>query len=249
MRIARKLMLLAMLAIAATAVAAPSAFAQASTEPELHNQTPRLIVQQEVHAGGADVNCPLVTPSPPVSPPALPPTTAGGGCRAHVTSGAQTIVLSNHDAAGAEAVVSVCGVEFDIRVDVAGEGYITHQEFTGAAGTCNVRPCGQTAPGGEGRIWSFWMQENEIAGNPVRERGTALFCVVSILGGPDSHCEVSLPMSQPTTHRYRFTAVNVGGHAPAGTTRCELDGTLDVEATPGTSGEALAEQNIEIRHN
>jgi hypothetical protein len=246
---ARKLTLLAMLAIAATALAAPSAFAQTSTEPELHNQTPRLIVQQEVHAGGADVNCPLVTPSPPVSPPALPPVTAGGGCRAHVTSGAQTLPFSHHDAAGAEAIVSVCSMEFDIRVDIAGEGYITHQEFTGAVGTCNIKPCGQTAPGGEGRIWSFWMQENEIAGNPVRERLTFLFCLEPILGGAASHCEVALPLSQPTTHRYRLTAVNVGGHSPAGTTRCEWDGVFDVEATPGSSGEALNEQNIEIRHN
>ena len=38
MRIARTLTLLAMLALAATALAAPSAFAQ--SEPELHNQAP-----------------------------------------------------------------------------------------------------------------------------------------------------------------------------------------------------------------
>ena len=69
MRTARKLTLLAMLAIAATALTAPTTFAQ--VEPELHNQTPRIIVQQEVHAA-TDVACPTVTPTPPpaVSPEA-----------------------------------------------------------------------------------------------------------------------------------------------------------------------------------
>lgn len=248
MRFARKLTLLVLLAIVAAALAAPSAFAQSGNEPELHNQTPRLVVQQEVHAGGADVNCPLVMPSPPVSPPALPPLTAAGGCRTHVAT-AGPITFSVHDAAGAESVWSICSIEFDARMDVAGEGYFTHQEFFGAAGTCTLRPCGQAAPGGEGRIWSFWMQENEIAGNPVRERLTFLICIELFGPGVASHCEVTFPVTQPTVHRYRLTAVNVGGHAPAGATRCEWDGVFDIEATPGTSGEALAEQNLEIRHN
>jgi hypothetical protein len=250
MRIARKLTLLAMLAIAAAAFAAPSAFAQTSTEPEAHNQTPRLIVQQEVHAAN-DTNCPLVTPSPPVAPPALPPTTAGGGCRAHIAS-VGSVVLSSHDATGTEAVLSSCGgVELDMRIDVAGEGYLTHQEFTGDPSTCVVKPCGQLTPPGtsEGRIWSLFAFESEVAGSTVRERATTLFCIEPIIGGgPPTHCEVTVPFSQPTTHRYRFTAVNVAGHAPAGTQRCELDGVFDVEGTPGTSGENLAEQNIEIRH-
>ena len=250
MRIARKLTLLAMLAIAAAALAAPSAFAQTSTEPEAHNQTPRLIVQQEVHAAN-DVNCPLVTPSPPVAPPALPPTTAGGGCRSHVNG--PNLILSRHDAAGAEAVSTVCNYEFDIRVDVAGEGYITHQELTGDPATCVVRPCGGATPPGtsEGRIWSFFMFESEVAGSTARERITFMFCIEPVppIVGPPSHCEVTLPFTQPTTHRYQFTATDVNGHAPAGTTRCELDGTFNIETTPGVSTENLAEQNIEVRHN
>ena len=247
MRIARKLTLLAMLAIAAAAFAAPSAFAQSSTEPEAHNQTPRLIVQQEVHAAN-DVNCPLVGPSPPVAPPALPPLAATGGCRAHVAS-VGTVPLTQHDALGNEAVVTNCTVEFDLRIDVAGEGYLTHQEFTGPAGVCNTKPCGQvTPPATEGRIWSFFTFESEVAGSTDRERMTFLYCIEPITGGAASHCEVTVPFSQPTTHRYRFTAADVAGHAPAGTAHCELTGTFDVEATPGTNGENLAEQNIEVRH-
>jgi hypothetical protein len=247
MRIARKLTLLAMLAIAAAALTAPSAFAQTSTEPELHHSAPRVVVQSEVYAGGADINCPLVTPSPPASPPALPPLTAGGGCRTHVAS-AGTVTLSNHDAVGVEAVISGCTMEFDMRIDPAGEGYVTHQELTGGAG-CTRKACGQvTPPISEGRIWSFWMQESEIAGNPARERVTFLFCLEPVGGGGASHCEFSVPMSQPTVHRYRFTASDAAGHVPAGSPRCEWDGIFDVEATPGTTGENLAEQNVEIRH-
>ena len=247
MRIARKLTLLAMLAIAAAALAAPSAFAQTSAEPEAHNQTPRLIVQQEVHAAN-DVNCALVTPSPPAVPPALPPTTAGGGCRTHVAS-VGTVPLSQHDALGNEAVISNCTVEFDLRIDVAGEGYVTHQEFTGDPTACTTKPCGQvTPPTSEGRIWSFFTFESEVAGSTARERAILLFCIEPAGGGPASHCEVTVPFTQPATHRYRFTATDAGCHAAAGAAHSEVTGTFDVEAVPGISGENLAEQNIEIRH-
>lgn len=244
MRIARKLTLLAMLAIAAAAFAAPSAFAQTSTEPEAHNQAPRLIVQQEVHNAN-DLACPLVTPSPPVAPPALPPLTAGGGCRAHVAS-VGTVPLVNHNAAGVETVISNCNVEFDLRVDAAGEGYLTHHEFTGGAG-CTTKPCGQvTPPTTEGRIWSFFTFESEVAGSTDRERATVLFCIEFLPSSPASHCEVTVPFSQPSTHRYSFNANDVSCHGPTPTN--EVTGVFNVEATPGVSGENLAEQNIEIRH-
>ena len=247
MHIGRKLTLLVMLAIAAAAFAAPSAFAQTSTEPESHNQTPRLIVQQEVHAAN-DVNCPLVGPSPPVAPPALPPLAATGGCRTHIVSNGG-VPLTQHDALGNEAVVSSCNVEIDLRIDVAGEGYLTHQEFTGAAGVCVTKPCGQvTPPTTEGRIWSFFTFESEVAGSTDRERATLLFCIEPLPSSPASHCEVTVPFTQPATHRYRFTATDAGCHAAAGAAHSEVTGTFDVEAVPGISGENLAEQNIEIRH-
>lgn len=242
MRIARKLTLLAMLALAATALAVPSAFAQ-ETEPELHNQAPRLNVVQEVH-NAIDPACPAVTPSPPPNPS---PLVTAGGCRLHFS--APDIVITAHlSAGGTEAVVSTCNYEFDVRLDSAGEGYIAHQEFTqGAVGTCSQRACGQvTPPTSEGRAWSVHLRETEPA---PREVITALFCTEPIAGGsPPAHCEVTVPMTQPTLHRYAFNAVDVSGH---GTffPHCELNGNFTSEAVLGNTGEAQAEQNVEIRHN
>jgi hypothetical protein len=239
MRIARKLMLLAMLALAATALAAPAAFAQ-DVEPELHNQTPRLIVQQEIHAAN-DVNCPAVVPSPPPNPA---PTVTSGGCRLHVAS-VGTVPLTQHDAAGNEVVVTACTVEFDVRIDSAGEGYMAHQEFTGPLGTCNVKPCGQvTPPTSEGRAWSFHARETEPA---PREVATVLFCIEALPSGPPAHCEITVPFSQTATHRYSFVANDAASHSAA-TPRCELSGTFNTEAGGPLSGEGQARQNVEIRH-
>ena len=239
MRIARKLTLLAMLALAAIALAAPSAFAQ--VEPELHNQAPRLIAAQEVHAA-ADVACPAVSPTPPV---AVSPLVTSGGCRVHYAS-VGTVPLTAHlSAGGTEVQLSNCNVEFDIRIDAAAEGWVTHQEFTGGA-DCTRQACGQpTPPTGEGRAYSFHMEEVEP---PARtEQVQVLFCVEPIGQTAPSHCEVTLPMAQPTTHRYRFTAADTSGHGAA-FPHCELTGVFEPEAALGTTGEAQAEQNIEIRH-
>jgi hypothetical protein len=241
MRFTRKLMLLAMLALAATALAAPSAFAQ-DVEPELHNQTPRLIVQQEIHAAN-DVNCPAVTPSPPPNPA---PTLTAGGCRLHVAS-AGVVAPIQHDAAGNEMIVgvAVCTMEFDLRIDSAGEGYLSHQEFTGPIGQCNTKPCGQvTPPTSEGRAFSFHARETEPA---PREVATLLFCFEPLPSGTPSHCEITVPFSQTATHRYSFTASDTPSHSAA-TPRCELTGTFVTEAGGPLSGEGQARQNVEIRH-
>jgi hypothetical protein len=245
MCIARKLTLLAMLAIAATALAAPSAFAQ--VEPLAHNQTPLLIVQQEVH-GAVDANCPLVTPSPP---PVPGPLVTAGGCRSHAS--APNVELFAHlSAGGTEVLISTCDVEFDIRIDAAGEGYLSHQEFTqGTAGVCTRRPCGQTAPPtSEGRAYSFFLRETEPA---PTERGTVLFCTEAIDGTGASHCEITVPVTEPTPHAYRFTAADASGHG-AIFPHCELGSAaspdlFNTEAALGTTGEAQAEQELEIRHN
>lgn len=241
MRILRKLVLLAILAIAASAIVASSALAQ-GTEPLAHNQTPRLIVQQEVHAAN-DVNCPAVTPGPPAPVPG--PLVTAGGCRVHVL--ASNAVITEHDAVGNEFTMAVCNIEADMRVDAAGEGYWTHHELTGP--NCNIKACGQvTPPTSEGRAWSFFMHESEVAGSTVRERATVLFCIEPIASQTPEHCEWVMPITQPTTHRYRLSAVNVPAHGTF-LPRCELDAVFNTEAGGPLSGENEVRQNIEIRHN
>jgi hypothetical protein len=242
MRTARKATLLAMLAIAATALAAPSAFAQ--TEPELHPQAPRIAASQEIH-GAADAACPAVTPNPPV---AVSPTSTAGGCRMHIT--APNVVLTAHlSAGGTEVTVNTCNLEFDRRIDPDGEGWISHHEFTqGAVGTCTRRACGQlTPPTSEGRAWTVYLQETEVAGQGPRESMTFLFCTENLDGTSPAHCEITIPMSQLSLHRYRFTANDVSGHGTA-FPHCEWTATFDEEAVLGTTGEAQAEQRVEIRH-
>lgn len=239
MLIARRLTLLAMLAIAATALAVPPTSAQ--TEPELHNQAPRLIAAQEVH-GAADVACPAVVPTPPV---AVSPTTTSGGCRLHVASTGTAVFSAHLSAGGTEVVVGFthCTWEFDVRIDAATEGWITHQELTGGA-ACSKRACGTVAPS-EGRAYAFHLQEVEP---PARtESAVILLCTENLDGTSPGHCEVTLPLSQPTVHRYRFLASDTSGHGAA-FPHCEFTGTFDVEAALGVTGEAQTEQNIEIRH-
>jgi hypothetical protein len=238
MRPIRDLTLLVTVAIATT-LPASAAFAQ--VEPLTHNQTPRLIVQQEVHAAN-DVPCPAVTPSPTPTPG---PLLTGGGCRVHKVGPNTT--FSVHTVGGMEAIAAICDVEYDARIDAAGEGYISHQELVGLPDTCARRACGQvTPPTSEGRAWSMYMYETEPA---PRERGVLLFCIEPLDGsGPPHHCEITVPMSSPTPHRSRGTASEVTSHGTA-FPHCEISGTFESEAVLGTSGEAQAEQNVEMRHS
>jgi hypothetical protein len=246
MRIARKLMLLAVMAIAATALAAPSAFAQ--SEPLAHDQTPNVRVFQEV--AGVDPVCPAVSPA---SPPGSGTFATSGGCRVHAS--APNVVLRAH-VFGVESVDSTCNVEFDMRVDGAGEGYLTHHEFTqGTQGTCERRACDQSeappfppTPGvaqSEGRPWRYHGHEE----GPGNEVVTALFCIQerSELNGPRTHCEVSLALTSPTLHRPRVTGNDSACHGTAGF-RGEVTGVFNVEAVPGTTGEGQLEQQVEILH-
>jgi hypothetical protein len=240
MRVTRKFTLLALLALAATGLAAPISFAQ--TEPLAHNQAPRLIVQQEVHAG-TDLNCPVVTPTPAPNPG---PLSTSGGCRMHV-AGANIAQSEHLTAGGTEVLVSNCTVEFHMRLDADGEGYASHQEFTGDPATCTKKPCGQvTPPITEGRAFSVYLQETEPA---PRERIVFLFCLENRDGsGAASHCEATLTVSEPTRHRYQFVAVDASGHG-AVFPHCEWNGTLDTEAALEASCEHQNEQSIEIRHS
>jgi hypothetical protein len=243
---ARKLTPLIALAAPVAAVTvsvAPMAVAQPQ-EQALHNQTPRLLAAQEVHAAN-DVTCPVVTPTPPPLPS---PLVTAGGCRMHF-SGLNVTLSAHLSAGGTEVLVSTCDTEFDLRLDAAGEGWISHQELTqGTVGSCTRRACGQAAPPtSEGRAWQIYLQEIEVPAVGPRENALIIFCTEALDGTNLVHCPTIIPFSQPVRHRYRITAADVssiGSFFP----NCEHTGTFDGEAVLATTGEGQLEQNVEIRH-
>jgi hypothetical protein len=246
MRVVRKLTLTAMLALAATAIAAPLGFAQ--TEPLIHNQIPQIIVQNEI-PGSQDQNCPAVMPTPATNPA---PTGTLNGCQSHA-AGSSVELVAHLTAGGTEVIISNCDVEVDIRVDAAGEGYFVHQELKpptdGGMGTCTRRPCMTNPPINESKAWSFYLRESEPA---PRERMTVLFCLEDLTGANDSHCEVTTPVTEPNQHLYRVTYHDVAGHGSS-FPRCELGSVtqpaaLDLETLLAPFTEGGVEQALEIRH-
>jgi hypothetical protein len=234
----RTLTLLAMLAIAASALATPSAFAQ--NEPLPHNQTPRLIVNQEVHAA-ADTFCPLVTPSPA---PVPGPTTTGGGCRIHVTG--SDIEFWGATPGGAEPLYWQCDMEFVMRLDAAAEGYMSHLELTpGSLGQCTLKPCRNPAlPASEDRAWSVSLRDAEASPEAI----TFLICIV--YQDQPLHCEHTLPFVRTGQHRYAFNAPFVTSpHGGSSILPCRLRGAFSIETVSEVTGEAEAEQLPEIRHS
>lgn len=263
MCIARKLVLLGALAIAAMAVAASPMHAAtppitdgSSNEPELHHQNPELDVRAEPVGGP----CPTVTPAANTVPA---PTVTTGGCRVHVSGTA--ITMSVHFSGGIEAYAAVCDVELDVRFDSAGEGWVIHQEFTdsvGFPGNCTRQACPQLPenPFVEAKAWALHLRET----GPVApfETGTLLFCLVSNddpHGPAQTHCEIEGLFSEteggvPTSHRYHAEAPGPGltngvpCHVPPGTPTLEFSGEVNVEMFAGTNGENESEQRIEINH-
>lgn len=240
MCIARRLMLLAAVAAVAMALTAPSGFAQGSeSEPLAVPAGTDLSVAQE---GG--FACPGVGPTPPPTEGVF---NTAGGCVVH--GGGNGIVLSGH-LWGIESVDSTCNVEFDWRTDGSGTGYLTHHEFTTAStGTCTRKACeqGTLEPfQSEGRPWRAFAFESQTG--PPEERLTVLFCVEDRDpdGGNERHCNVTVPFTETTNHRYTFTANDINA---SGTPRCELNGTFTIEATQvSPTVEAGTRTHVEINH-
>jgi hypothetical protein len=247
---ARALMLWVTGLVAAMAVVAPAALGAPdglSVEPELHEPVPGLQARLEPQS----TLCPAVTPVASTNPA---PGTAGGGCRLHVSG--TGITQFAHLGGGIEVTVFTCDIEFDVRMDGDGEGWITHVELTeGATGTCLRKPCGSAAA--EGRAWGFHTRESA----PASERATILLCLESLNlmppptheAGTDMHCEIELLFGEGTNHRQTFLTRNgpplAGGETCHGSNPAmELSGVLNVESTLGTSGEGQAEQNVEVIH-
>ncbi|HYI99583.1 MAG TPA: hypothetical protein VEX36_07915 [Thermoleophilaceae bacterium] len=250
MRLARKLMLLAVMAIAAMALAAPSAFAQHG--PETEPLALPANTDLSVAAEPAGTPCGNVFPSPPPASTGVFGTS--GGCLVH--GGAANVVLSGH-LFGIELVDSTCNVEFDLRVSGTATGYLTHQEFTqGTAGTCTRRPCDYPVapneepvfPQNESRPWRAFARELNVS--PGNEAINVLFCVenrhsLTPRANP-RHCNIVVPFVETTNHRYTFTANDREGSTNSGS-RCELTGTFTTEATQLAGGESTRSQ-VEINH-
>lgn len=244
MRTAHKLVLFAATTIATMVLmaplatsAGPSSHDGVSAEPELHNQAPDLQVREE--PGGT--LCSAVTPAANTNPS---PTLTAGGCRIHMTSNGLT--LSTHISAAQEVELSDCSIEFDARVDSAGEGWITHQELADVTpDSCTRQACSADPPGTEAKAWGFHARET--GPSSPRASLTILICLMDSMGA-QVHCEVELAIVEPTDHGY-LSLGEAGCHQPAGTfPRAEISSLLEIEDVPGTSGEAQVEQQIEINH-
>jgi hypothetical protein len=235
MRPVRKSMLLALLVMAASALAAPAAFAL--PEPLAHDQTPRLLVAQEVH-GAPDQACALVSPSPAPSPA---PTVTSGGCRIHIAAADVEFWVN---VGGMQGRVWTCDIEADMRMDASGEGYLSHPELS----QCTATACGQTVPTDEGRAWSFYIREAEPA---PTERITFVICLQDPNHGIGPvHCEYSVEFTEPAPHRYRFSST---GSPQTGSGPYCFPGIgasfFEAEAVLGVTGEGQAEQLLEVRHS
>lgn len=241
---ALKRVLLAALALAATTAMTPSAIAQ--SEPLPHSQIPGVAVFQEV--AGSDPFCPAVTPAwPPLGTGSF---ATSGGCRVHMSSLGFQITAHVF---GIESTDSTCNIEFNMRIDGGGEGYLSHFELTqGSQGTCTRRACSQTEGGSppptgqtEGRPWSFYIHEDE----PGQEALTALMCIQprNDPAGARTHCEVTLPITHLTLHRMRLTSNDKACHGTGGF-RGEVTIDLFGELGPDLSGENQAEQSVELLH-
>ena len=207
--------LLAMMAIAAVALTAPSAFAASasqhdsrSVEPQLPHTAPELQVREET----SNVLCAAVAPAAGTVPS---PTVTSGGCKAHVRG--HNIRLIAHVGGGVEVQVSSCNWEFEVRIDSTGRGWLTHQEFTdgeGGAGACTRHPCPQLpepAEPAESKAWGFSLRERGMIA--PRETFTFIFCFSNRDDehGSQTHCELEVPFTETeagvaTNHRYHFNA-------------------------------------------
>ena len=268
MRIARKLVLLAIMAIAATALAAPSALAASasqhdsrSVEPQLPHTAPELQVREET----SNVLCAAVNPAAGTVPS---PTLTSGGCKAHVRG--HNIRLIAHISGGIEVETFNCDWEFELRIDSTGRGWITHQEIVdsveGPAGGCFRHPCPQLpepAEPAEAKAWGFSLRERGLVA--PRETATVLLCLSPRDGehGAQTHCELEIPFTETeaglaTNHRYHLNlnpADPVTGgipchHSPTEEFRAEFIGELNTEMVNSLAGAegGVVEHRIEINH-
>jgi hypothetical protein len=226
MRIARKLMLLAVTAIAAAALTAP---ASAQEHPE--NLTPTVEVIDEVMFS----HCPEVTKTG---------NNVVGGCNQVV---AGEVDLIGH-VFGIEATASSCEVNLWLIVNEDGEGWVTNQVLNDHAGsnTCTREPC---MSGAANEPWSVHIDEQELENRPAI--GVAI--CVSPTGNMTmkNRCEVVIPIQDFGHHHHEWISGAMGGDVtgdPMGGTPCEVAGSLENVPAAQENQNPFIGQTIEIIH-
>lgn len=137
MRNLRKLLLLAVMACAAMAFAAPSAFATFPVE---------VTDADGIHCG-------------PVS---VVDHSVSGGCEVHVVSDGN-ISLISHRAGMGEVIVNDCLNEYTLNIDENGEGWIHAISLTGGVGCgTNVQPC--VEDDGHQEPWHIDVEHDGLGG-------------------------------------------------------------------------------------
>jgi len=221
MRVARKSILLAIMALALSASAAASAFGQT------------LEVEDELNGG----HC------PPVS---LVGHTVTGGCEVHGASEGE-VTMRQH-VFGIESTVTTCETEGTGRVNEDGEGYATQAIIT-SHGACNRQPCDEET--GTKEVRPAHGVGREDSSHPgYSEIGRATFCSESPSNtshpSGEVSCLIDVPGRESEINHQGESGEPPPGEIPGiGTAgfRCELIGHWMTEAA--NSGE---ETNTEVIH-
>ena len=229
MRFARKLALLAVMAMAAMAFAAPSAFGQG------------LEITDETQGGHCPENV------------AVTGHTVTGGCLVHARSETE-FVLRQH-IFGIESTAFTCEEEFHARLNHLGEGYIFNQQLTQHPGdVCDREACEEEIdpPPFERRPWHAIGRENNNTTDPHPTWENILrkfFCIEDPTStthpSGETQCVVDVPFREDpaNSHKYEFgETTEMPGIGTAGF-RCELIGHWLTEAVP-QGGEV----DVEVNH-
>lgn len=222
MRLARKLFLLAVTAVAALALTASAASAQ-------------LTVSEEHTAGNQA--CTAVNKVGHV---------VTGGCHIEVVSTEHIPLVAF---VPQRVVLSNCNVHLEARINATGGGWVTAAVLTDevppASPPCTRAPCDEA--NGTFRPWPLQIVEHAAGDEEVE----ATFCLRlgNLFGGapgdPGSQCEVHLEYTQTASHDIEI------GHHPSGAELCEVSPSppamIGIENAHFTY-EPVGEDRIEVVH-
>jgi hypothetical protein len=184
MRLARKLFLLAAMAITALALTATAANAQVEVLEEDGGHCPPVVVDVHLVSGGCDIEY---------------------RSEAHIPLVAYV--------SGNPVIVSNCRVHLSARVGETGAGYVNAALFSNedppTNPPCTRAPCDELGRFGFSEMipWPLHIEEN-AAGQESIEAEFCLRTIASGEGGAQTRCQVHLPFRQVVTHDHEIGGVN-----------------------------------------